>query len=357
MPREHDHDNDAGPKPAGDEPTRDVQQASQYAISEVPENGAAAGSPASRSAEMGPPAAGATQSAGTPPDRKLRLITAVEIQNFKGIGRSVRIDLRPITLLFGPNSAGKSTVLHALCYAQEILSGGNVDVHETRLGGDQIDLGGFRRFVHAYARDREVRLRFELDLRGRPIPYLADSDEALTPPPGNHRVLSGLQRGWLALGVVWSGDRKGPMVRDCEVGVDGHVLVRISRVGGATADLRVNSGHPFAEYAKALLAMLTEGLVRDLRDGLVGVVATNWFDSVASPAALGPRLFDRERHGIIVGQSGSFPGGGDERPGAFGSSDPATADTLLGDWPDRRVAAGFCVAGRPLTHFGRHNGL
>ena len=49
------------------------------------------------------------------------LITAIEIENFKGIGNPVRIDVRPITLLFGRNSAGKSTLLHALCYAGEIL--------------------------------------------------------------------------------------------------------------------------------------------------------------------------------------------------------------------------------------------
>ena len=41
------------------------------------------------------------------PSAKSPLITAVEIENFKGIGRPVRIDLWPITLLFGRNSAGK----------------------------------------------------------------------------------------------------------------------------------------------------------------------------------------------------------------------------------------------------------
>ena len=74
-------------------------------------------------------------------------MTAVEIENFKGIGRRVRIDLRPITLLFGRNSVGKSTLLHALCCAHAILSHRNVDVRQTDLGGDQIDLGGFRQFV------------------------------------------------------------------------------------------------------------------------------------------------------------------------------------------------------------------
>ena len=104
--------------------------------------------------------------APAPPSTKAAapLITAVEIENFKGIGRPMRVEFRPITLLFGNNSAGKSTVLHALCYAHEILSHGNVDVHKTDLGGDRIDLGGFRNLVHAHDPARRVRLRFELDL-------------------------------------------------------------------------------------------------------------------------------------------------------------------------------------------------
>ncbi len=107
------------------------------------------------------------------------LITAIEIENFKGIGRPVRIDLRPITLLFGRNSAGKSTMLHALCYAHEILSHRNVDAHKTDLGGDQIDLGGFRRFVHGHDLKRSVRLRFELNLRNLVLPELGGTHEAM----------------------------------------------------------------------------------------------------------------------------------------------------------------------------------
>ncbi len=38
-------------------------------------------------------------------------ITAITIQNFKGIKGPARIELKPITLLFGPNSSGKSTVV------------------------------------------------------------------------------------------------------------------------------------------------------------------------------------------------------------------------------------------------------
>ena len=48
-------------------------------------------------------------------------ISAITIENFKGIREPVRIELKPITLLFGPNSSGKSTIVQALHYAREIF--------------------------------------------------------------------------------------------------------------------------------------------------------------------------------------------------------------------------------------------
>ena len=59
-----------------------------------------------------------------------------------------------------------------MCYAHEILSHRNVDAHKTELGGDQVDLGGFRNFVHAHDLTRKVRLRFELNLEGWEVPRL-----------------------------------------------------------------------------------------------------------------------------------------------------------------------------------------
>ena len=51
-------------------------------------------------------------------------LTRMEIANFKGIGSRQGIELRPITLLFGPNSVGKSTILQALHFLREILERG-----------------------------------------------------------------------------------------------------------------------------------------------------------------------------------------------------------------------------------------
>ena len=38
-------------------------------------------------------------------------MTRIGVQNFKGVGNSQTIELKPITLLFGTNSAGKNTIL------------------------------------------------------------------------------------------------------------------------------------------------------------------------------------------------------------------------------------------------------
>ena len=88
-------------------------------------------------------------------------ISAITIENFKGIRESVRIELKPITLLFGPNSAGKSTIVQALHYAWEIFEQGILDPDRTMFGGESVDLGGFQNLVHCQGAERSIRLRFE----------------------------------------------------------------------------------------------------------------------------------------------------------------------------------------------------
>ena len=68
-------------------------------------------------------------------------IIAITIENFKAIKEPVRIELNR-SRLFGPNSAGKSTIVHALHYAREIFERQNLNPDRTLLGMN-IDLGGF----------------------------------------------------------------------------------------------------------------------------------------------------------------------------------------------------------------------
>ena len=42
------------------------------------------------------------------------MLHSLELENFKAFGERARIPFAPITLIFGENSAGKSTILQAL---------------------------------------------------------------------------------------------------------------------------------------------------------------------------------------------------------------------------------------------------
>ncbi len=258
----------------------------------------AAGTPAGRDpgpaheptqvSDTSPPAT-TTERSGT----QRPVITAVEIENFKGIGRLLRIDLRPITLLFGGNSAGKSTVLHALCYAHEILSGGNLDTHETRLGGDRVDLGGFRRFVHAHDTRKVVRLRVELGLDGWKVPapvlermrrwddFADEWIEADDPA----RVI---RSAWMALSVEWNGWKEKPALASYELGVNESPVGRIVSTGdfGGKVEVTFNRAHPllgpFASHAPAR-SDAGAGQVREAADP-----GAEWSQSVGVPGQTTP---------------------------------------------------------------------
>ncbi len=107
-------------------------------------------------------------------------LKALTLENFKGISDPVRIEFAPVTLLFGPNNAGKSTVIHALLYAREIFERGNTNPRKTEMGGDVIDLGGFDNLVYRHDRNRKIRMRFELDL---------DVDELIQQTPGDQQKM------------------------------------------------------------------------------------------------------------------------------------------------------------------------
>jgi len=83
-------------------------------------------------------------------------LTALTLRNFKSVGDNpVRLEFKPITMLFGPNSSGKSTVFQALHYLRDILEHYNCDPGHTELGG-VLDLGRFRNLVHKHDLNKSI---------------------------------------------------------------------------------------------------------------------------------------------------------------------------------------------------------
>ncbi len=104
------------------------------------------------------------------------MLTALHLGNFKAFAETQRIPLRPLTLIYGANSAGKSSIIHSLVLARHALETGNLDVHLTSVGGESVDLGGFRQYVHR--REANRRMEWAVDLnasnfRGRLAEFFA----------------------------------------------------------------------------------------------------------------------------------------------------------------------------------------
>jgi hypothetical protein len=98
---------------------------------------------------------------------------SIHLGNFKAFAETQKIPIKPLTLIFGPNSAGKSSFIHGLLFAHDAHTNDetdNLDVRRPRLGGDSVDLGGFRQFVHRRDVSNQVEWGVEIDtssLEGR----------------------------------------------------------------------------------------------------------------------------------------------------------------------------------------------
>lgn len=89
-------------------------------------------------------------------------LAAFHVANFKAFGpKPQRVPFAPITLLFGPNSAGKSSLLQALLYAQHSVAKDTLDVRFPSGAGTLVDLGNFADMVHGHDSDATVQFGFE----------------------------------------------------------------------------------------------------------------------------------------------------------------------------------------------------
>lgn len=84
------------------------------------------------------------------------MLTNITIENFKSFSEKASFELAPITLLYGPNSAGKSSLLHSLLYLYEVIENRWCDVDVSSLAN--IDLGGYKNILNRSSDAREIGL-------------------------------------------------------------------------------------------------------------------------------------------------------------------------------------------------------
>lgn len=161
-----------------------------------------------------------------------RLLHALRVGNFKAFADTQRIPLKPITLIFGPNSAGKSSFIHSLTLAHEAQFGrekrslARLDVHHTDVGGSAIDLGGFRQYVHRGQLNKRVEWGAELKVSA--LGEGKDQRLAQLLAPVSTVALN------IALGIELDNEDRPksgaePRVDSIEITGDGVELLRMSR--------------------------------------------------------------------------------------------------------------------------------
>ena len=195
-----------------------------------------------------------------------RRLHALRVGNFKAFADTQRIPLKPITLIFGPNSAGKSSFIHSLALAHEAQFGrekrslARLDVHHTDIGGSSIDLGGFRQFIHRGQANKRMEWGAEIKVAA----LTSDKDQRLA------QLLAPVQTVTLSISLGIELDDQDrpkpgaePRVESIEISGDGAELLRMSRrradSHGSTLRLdRLASEHPvFRQVLKAIVESAT----------------------------------------------------------------------------------------------------
>lgn len=90
-------------------------------------------------------------------------ITKISLTNFRSFKGTQTIELAPVTLLFGPNSVGKSSVLMALAYVQHILSKGHCSPERLDALGAKT-IGGFRSLVYGHDLSKTIKIRIDYEV-------------------------------------------------------------------------------------------------------------------------------------------------------------------------------------------------
>jgi predicted ATPase len=103
----------------------------------------------------------------TQQEPNLSKLKKLELTNFKAFGEDISIDFRPITLIFGQNSSGKSSIIHSLLYMHQLLMVGEGvtphNISSTKLGGDSVDLGGYPHYLYQHDASKTLKLKLSCE--------------------------------------------------------------------------------------------------------------------------------------------------------------------------------------------------
>ncbi|NOR49159.1 MAG: DUF3696 domain-containing protein [Methanosarcinaceae archaeon] len=90
------------------------------------------------------------------------MIKSIHLKNFKGFEDTKKIDFKPLTILCGTNSSGKSTIIQSILMLKQTFE--SQSIYKTiLLNGQFVHLGSFEDLVHNKVPGNDVQINFELN--------------------------------------------------------------------------------------------------------------------------------------------------------------------------------------------------
>lgn len=163
-------------------------------------------------------------------------ITSITLGGFKGIKEKAVLPLAPITLFFGANSTGKSTILHGLLYLYEVLINRNPDPEYSSLIGENLYFGGFKNLVHGKDVAGVITLGLTLDMSdegGALDNYLTEAEEWMVENYIQDYPEAIADTWGFEIEIAWSTFDKKPYIRKYSVTANGECFCTLERKSGA----------------------------------------------------------------------------------------------------------------------------
>ncbi|MDP1765565.1 MAG: DUF3696 domain-containing protein [Methylotenera sp.] len=178
------------------------------------------------------------------------IIKSLKLTNFRSFKDTQTIELAPVTLLFGPNSVGKSSVLMALAYMQQILSKGHCNPEKLDALAHKT-IGGFHSLVHGKDTSQTIKIRLDFVPDKTPfVEYSADVADMANHLNASYLLMNDIggntESGAIELEVAWSDRYQHAFVKNYRVWINESYIGCVN----ASDDLRntfiteINSEHP-----------------------------------------------------------------------------------------------------------------
>lgn len=90
------------------------------------------------------------------------MLRALRLKNFKAFTDTGLMDVRPLTLLLGPNSSGKSTIVQSLLLLKQTAESRDL-ANPLVTHGEYLKLGEYRDYIHGHDRAKKLSLEITFD--------------------------------------------------------------------------------------------------------------------------------------------------------------------------------------------------